>query len=223
MKKFTDFVNNGNNIENVKTQEELLEGLISDALRIENGVIVGKEIVIETINKMIEMNSHKTTIKVLENVRAKSYRGGLDFNWLNEAIDNETIAINTVTTRKAELIVEEIKEEVLEVINESIETEEVLETVEEIVNEEVVNEINWVEAPEVVTESLLLKGYKEQYMDEINTLSSIYEQIKLENNLTAKKDRIDFILDNCDDCTEEELKEMSDSEIEKKYKNIETK
>jgi len=60
-------------------------------------------------------------------------------------------------------------------------------------------------------------------MSEINTISSLYGQIILENHLTAKKDRINFILDNSDECTEEELREMSDFEIEEKYKNIENK
>jgi len=159
MKKFTDFANNGNKIEKVKTAKQLLESLVDDTLSIENGVIMGKDTLIETINKMIEMNDHKTTIKVLENVRAKTYRGGLDFTWLNETIDNEDAAMNEIITRKAELIVENVEPIIiLEPIMESVEIKEEVELVEEANEVDIINENIW---NEVVSGANQLGGFEQ--------------------------------------------------------------
>lgn len=114
MKKFSDVSNQ--KIEKIKSKKEVISGLVEESLSIKDGVIVGKELLVETINKIIEMNDSKTTINVLESVRLMSYRGSLDFNVINESIENETKKLNSI---KHEPIVEtvEVVEEV--VVNES--------------------------------------------------------------------------------------------------------
>jgi len=121
MKKFSDVSNK--KIEKIKSKKEVISGLVEESLSIKDGVIVGKELLVETINKIIEMNDSKTTINVLESVRLMSYRGSLDFNLINESIENETKKLNSI---KHEPIVEtvEVVEEV--VVNESVLTPDMI-------------------------------------------------------------------------------------------------
>lgn len=106
MKKFTDLNNtdNSNKVENSKTKKELIGNIIEESLKIENGVIVGKDILVDTFNRMIELNDHKTTIKVLESVKVLSHKSGFNFKLINEAIENEKILMNKPITVEDEVV-----------------------------------------------------------------------------------------------------------------------
>ena len=78
MKKFSDFNKEDIQLEESKTKYDFIENLINESLTVQDGVIVGKEIV-EAINSILKINDHKTTVSVLENIKAISYKGGLNF------------------------------------------------------------------------------------------------------------------------------------------------
>lgn len=86
MRKFTDLSSNKNNKETVKTTRQLIESVIDETLDIKDGNIDGKTTLVDVLEKMFNMNSIKTSIKVLENVKSLTYKG-LDIKMLNEAID----------------------------------------------------------------------------------------------------------------------------------------
>lgn len=128
MKKFTDLNNteNSNKVEHSKTKKELIGNIVEESLRIENGVIIGKDLLVETFNRMIEINDHKTAIQVLESVKTIAYNTGFNFNTINEAIENEKVLMN----KPIELIVEKVEEtkevgmitESVDIINENVDS-----------------------------------------------------------------------------------------------------
>lgn len=122
MKKFTDLnnTNNSNKVEQSKTKKELISNIIQESLRIENGVIIGKDILIETFNKLIEINDHKSRVSVLESIKLMSYRGNLNFNTINESIEIEKNRIKYIIENKIDdILVDEEVELLTENINES--------------------------------------------------------------------------------------------------------
>jgi len=108
MKKFTDLNNTevSNKVEQSKSKKELIGNIVEESLRIENGAIVGKDLLVDTFNRMIEINDHKTAIQVLESIKSVTYKNGFDFNMINESIENEKSLMNKPT----ELIVESVEE-----------------------------------------------------------------------------------------------------------------
>ena len=95
MKKFSEF-NKTNGLEESKTKQDFITSLIEETLHLEDGVIKGKDILVETLNNIIKMNDHKTTINILENIKVLTYNGGLNFTWLNEAIETEKTTLNNL-------------------------------------------------------------------------------------------------------------------------------
>lgn len=95
MKKFSEF-NKTNRLEESKTKQDFITSLIEETLYLEDGVIKGKDILVETLNNIIKMNDHKTTINILENIKVLTYNGGLNFTWLNEAIETEKTTLNNL-------------------------------------------------------------------------------------------------------------------------------
>lgn len=93
MKKFTDLNNKETKIENSRNRSEFINNLVEESLSIENGEIVGKEILIDTLKQILSANDHKTAINVLESIKTISYQGNLNFTWINEAIENEKVLL----------------------------------------------------------------------------------------------------------------------------------
>ena len=100
MKKFSEF-NNNNKIEESKTKQDFVSKLVEESLTVQDGVIIGKDTLIETLNNVISMNDHKTIINVLENIKVQSYNGGLNFTWINETIENEKVKLNNIVLEKS--------------------------------------------------------------------------------------------------------------------------
>lgn len=112
MKKFSEF-NKTNRLEESKTKQDFITSLIEETLYLEDGVIKGKDILVETLNNIIKMNDHKTTINILENIKVLTYNGGLNFTWLNEAIETEKTTLNN-------LMLERNKTSENEIVNENL-------------------------------------------------------------------------------------------------------
>jgi hypothetical protein len=141
MRKFSELSNTDPKVERSMDKKDYIKNLVEEALSVVDGEIVGKDTLVKTLNKIIEMNDSKTKIQVLESVKVNAYRGGFDFNKISEAIEIEKAKLNAP--------IEEEKEEEKDIffaqpndkivsVRESVETEEVEEeTDEEVVEESV--------------------------------------------------------------------------------------
>ena len=144
MKKFSELSKNDTKVESSTNKKDFIQNLIEESLTVVDGQIVGKDTLVKTLNKIIEMNDSKTKIAILEAVKVNAYRGGFDFNKISEAIELEKTKLNIPIQQE---VVEEEKvdgdiffaqenttivsmsesvetEEEDEVITESVETEE---------------------------------------------------------------------------------------------------
>lgn len=145
MKKFTKLNESNKTVNTSTNKNDFIKNLIEETLSIDNDEIKGKDVLVEAISKIIEINDSKTMISVLENVKAKSFHS-FNLNWINEAIDAEK---NRINNSKIELITKTVEEETVEkveMINEAVEeiveetmeeTTETTETTEETVNEDI--------------------------------------------------------------------------------------
>ena len=134
MKKFTKLNESNKTVNTSTNKNDFIKNLIEETLSIDNDEIKGKDILVEAISKIIEINDSKTMISVLENVKAKSFHS-FNLNWINEAITTEK---NRINNSKIELITETVEEktveETVELITETVEGK--TETIKE-VNEEI--------------------------------------------------------------------------------------
>lgn len=159
MKKFSEFNNRNNKIEESVSKKEFINKLVDDMITVNNGIINGKEELKEALNKIILMNDYKTTINVLENIKVITYKNGLNLTWLNETIENEKNKLNNIVLEKYNDDSCDIKSE---------EDEELEKDEEEKEDEE-------------IKESVFNKTYKEEHMIEMESLNDIYKNIINEN------------------------------------------
>jgi len=146
MKKFSELNNNDKTVEASTNKQDFIQNLVEESLTVVDGEIIGKDVLVQTLNRIITLNDSKTRIQVLESVKVSAYRGGFDFNKISEAIELEKQKLN------APIEVEETVEETIETegdmffaqpndtivsVRESVETEE---TTEEETTEEVIEE-----------------------------------------------------------------------------------
>ena len=85
MKKFSQINESNTTVELSTNKKDFINNLINESLTVEGGEIKGKDTLAKAINKILEVNDSKTVIRVLENVKARSYRT-FSFEWINEAI-----------------------------------------------------------------------------------------------------------------------------------------
>jgi len=139
MRKFSELSNNDKKVETSTDKKDFIQNLVEEALTVVDGKIVGKDTLVKTLNKIIEMNDSKTKIQVLESVKVNAYRGGFDFNKISEAIELEKQRLNLPIQEE---VVEEPQRDIffakpndkIVSMSESVNTdvdEEVEETVEE--------------------------------------------------------------------------------------------
>lgn len=108
MKKFSQVNNQKDN--KPTSKKEYIDYVINETLKVEKGKIIGKDILAKVFEKILEINDHKTTISVLENVKVLS-RQNFDFNWINNAIEEEKIKLSNVNVDKEQPV--EIKDEII--------------------------------------------------------------------------------------------------------------
>ena len=94
MKKFSELSKNDTKVESSTNKKDFIQNLIEESLTVVDGQIVGKDTLVKTLNKIIEMNDSKTKIAILEAVKVNAYRGGFDFNKISEAIELEKTKLN---------------------------------------------------------------------------------------------------------------------------------
>lgn len=92
MKKFTDILSGKENEGAIQSsnKQDFIRGLVENTLTIKDGEIAGKDTLISVLNKILEMNDSKTTIKVLESIKLNAYKGNFNFKAVDEAIEIET-------------------------------------------------------------------------------------------------------------------------------------
>ena len=94
MDKFTNINNNISSPENPKNVHDAVVGAINELLTIDikgentDVSIQGKDEFAKLMEKLVEIQNIKTTINVLEQVKANSFRN-LNLEWINEAIEFE--------------------------------------------------------------------------------------------------------------------------------------
>jgi hypothetical protein len=86
MKKFSEV--NNQSVKTPETKKDYIKYLIDESIKLENGEIIGKDTLAKVFETILKMNDHKTTISILENVKALS-KHHLNLQWINEAIENE--------------------------------------------------------------------------------------------------------------------------------------
>jgi len=213
MKKFSS-LNESNRIENTPlTKDDLIKNIIDESLSISNGEILGKDNLINIINKVIKINECKTAIKTLENVKILS-RHSFSFQAINEAIENEKRNMNFIITEKV-VKIEETQENV-ELINESkkcedcddVENEECEDNEgedckdgkEKVTKKDKPEEEDDTEVVEKVGNDVHIPDYNNGSMKDILELSSLMEKIKNsvneEHHLVSKNERIKFIMEH---------------------------
>lgn len=104
MKKFSELNNNDKKIDQVTNKKDFISSLIEETLTIVDGEIQGKNTLVKTLNKIMEMNDSKTKIQILESVKLNAYRGGFDFNKITEAIEAEKAKLNLPVVEETTLV-----------------------------------------------------------------------------------------------------------------------
>lgn len=87
MKKFTRLHEEASTVENPRTLRDAITHTIEGTLTVKDGRIEGKETLTALIEKLVEVQSTKRGITLLESVRAQSYQH-LDLGWIGDEIDN---------------------------------------------------------------------------------------------------------------------------------------
>lgn len=205
MKKFSELSNNTDNVvESATNKQDFIKNLVEESLTVIEGEIIGKDVLVKTLNKIIEMNDSKTKIEVLESVRVQSYRGGFDFKLISEAIETEKYKINNPVVEEA---VEEAVEEELEMIQESVETEEVIE--EEVIEEEVIEESAETEEE---TEEEIIEEAKKDKCDVCKECGEKCDDCKCEK-CDCDDDKVDESVETEESEEEEVIEETVEEEI----------
>lgn len=246
MKKFSQINESNTTVETSTNKKEFIKNLIEESLTIENGEIKGKDTLTTAINKILEINDSKTIIRVLENVKARSFHN-FSFEWINESIIEEKKKMECTSKKececeeKAEKLEKENEEEKLEEsLNEDcdpkVEIEITIKTEgEEEEKEEPKLVIDEFEDPkeeecEECEDLFVEEGHI--FMKDIHDLSLITESIKnglVESHLEDKDDQLNYILSRFTDKNVEKtvLKKISDmpdyiktADIEQTLKNL---
>lgn len=108
MKKFTTIGNTNKTTETSDNRYDFIKNLIEESLSIENGIILGKDILTNAINKIMDVNESKTKISVLENIKFLSTRN-LNIQTINESIEIEKTNIKNIKFETIEKVQEEIQ------------------------------------------------------------------------------------------------------------------
>jgi len=95
MKKFTNLGNINKTVNLSDNRQDFIKNLIEESLTIQNGEIIGKDILSNAINKILDINESKTKISVLENIKLLSTRG-LNLQLINESIELEKNNMNNI-------------------------------------------------------------------------------------------------------------------------------
>lgn len=236
MKKFSQINESNKSVETSTNRKDFIKNLIEESLTIEDGQIKGKESLTKTINKILDINDSKTTIKVLENIKAMSFHT-FNFEWINEAIVAEKKKCDEKECKKEEKeyckecgcepceCEKEVKESVLnESVNEECEPKIKIEiTVENPEGEEHHEEepkeliIDEFEDPTEECEECQDMFVEEglNYLSDIRDLSLIMESIKsgvVESHLEDKGEQLNYILSRFTDRKVEKvvLEKLSD-------------
>ncbi len=231
MKKFTQINESNKSVETSTNKKDFMKNLIDESLSIENGEIKGKESLVKTLNRIMELNDSKTTIKVLENIKAMSFHT-MNFEFINEAIEAEKKKMcanpkECECEEKAEKLDKEKEEKVEESINEGKteieievtvkpcegeegeEGEEPIEIEEPIEDEEGEKELimDEFEDPTEEEEENMFVEESVNFMSDIHNLSKLMESLDSlnEDHLEGKNERINYILSRFTDKKVEEV------------------
>ena len=219
MKKFTK-LNENKTVETSTNKKDFISSLIDETLSVENGEIIGKDVLSKTLNRILELNDSKTVIKVLESIKVRSFHT-LNFEWINEAIetekkkmynneyDEECVDCGDEEECEGEDCGDEECDDVSEALNEGkqeikievevkpCDEEDCDEEDEKEESELIIDEFE--EPSEEVKEEedmFMKEGYN--FLSDIHELSKIMESIKdsvnEEHHLETKEDRIEYIL-----------------------------
>jgi len=249
MKKFSN-LNESNKIQHdPTTKSDVIKNIINESLSISNGQIVGKDKLIEIIDKLFKINECKTSIKVLENVKLLS-RHSFSFEAINEAIESEKRNMNFIITKIVKV------EEKLEIINESKKCEDEKCKDEECEDEKCKDEkCKDEEKPpkkvepskedeqEIEENNIYIPDYNNGSMKDILEMSDIINKIiNEEHHLVSKDERIKFILEHIEkrgvktiilnyiknhpiyaesSDVEKTLKDLNDKQVEEIYLKVE--
>ena len=197
MKKFSELSNNPK-VEESNSKQDFIKNLVEEALTVVDGVIVGKETLVETLNKIITLNDSKTKIQVLESVKVNAYRGGFDFNLITGAIEAEKAKLNAPIEEKEErdVFFAQPNDKIVS-ISESVETEEV---VEEVVEESV----------EETEEEIIEESVEETEEEVVEETEEIIEEGKDDDCDDCDDDKED---DDCDDDKEDDKPEDDEEDL----------
>lgn len=217
MEKFTNLNNKNKKVETSDNRKDFIKNLVNETLSVQDGEIKGKDILISAINKIMDLNESKTTIKILENVKAISAHT-FNFNLINEAIQSEKIRMEQINNDTVEV---ELPSTEAELISESkkcdeckpecdceddkiidgddddkIEKKKKDDEYEEEEETEVVEKVENI--VEKVDTMVYMSGYDNPLMD-IDRLTTIMNAINgnvnEEHHLDTKEERIGFILE----------------------------
>lgn len=208
MKKFSQINESNTTVEQSTNKKDFIKNLVEESLSVENGEIKGKEVLTNAINKILELNDSKTTIKVLENVKARSFHT-FSLEWINESIIEEKKKMECTTKKECEceekLDKEEKEEEIMESVNEECEPKVKIEiTVENPEEEEhheepklVIDEFEDPKEEECEECEDMFVEEKVNYLQDIHDLSKIMESIRngvIEEKLEDKNDQLNYIM-----------------------------
>ena len=195
MKKFTEINNTNKTVETSNNKKDFIKNLIDETLTIDNNEIKGKDVLYKAFETMLNMNESKTTVSVLESVKAKSFKH-LNLNWINESIETERKKINNPESFKNEEIIEEPKQE-LEIVNENVVIDEIKDNI--IVEEKPENVVENTEIKEETKKLTLEEEYntimarfdnkvsvsEDTYSIEMTELNELFN--KINSKLTDEK------------------------------------
>jgi len=209
MRKFSQLNNINKTSETSDNKFDFINNIIKESLTVEDGTIVGIEKLSTIINKIVELNEKKTTVKVLESVKAASYHS-FNLKSINEAIESHKEDINSfsmvVETVEEEAI---LSEEALELINEAAKCgvkkcdkgeEECEDTDEENEENEKIDDIDGAEKEEETVveglaeeETITTRGFDRNigfiYETEVDKLVTIMESISdIDDNEEVKEE-----------------------------------
>jgi len=231
MRKFSELSNNDKKVETSTDKKDFIQNLVEEALTVVDGKIVGKDTLVKTLNKIIEMNDSKTKIQVLESVKVNAYRGGFDFNKISEAIELEKQRLNLPIQEEvveepqrdiffakpndkivsmSESVNTDVDEEVEETVEESVEEtveESVEETVEESVEEETTEDVERYE----LADGRILEAHEDGTIIDTETGEELSEE-EIENIELVEEKKEECDEEECDD--EKEKKEDCDEECD---------
>ena len=142
MRKFSELSNNDQTVDSATNKSDFIKNLVEESLTIVDGEITGKDTLVKTLNKIIEINDSKTRIEILESVKINAYRGGFDFNLISNAIEAEKEKLNNpieeeVENKEGDIFFAQPNDKIVS-MSESVDNIEVEETTEEEVIEEAV-------------------------------------------------------------------------------------